>query len=429
MKREGCFVNGGKLVAVLLVFILTALAGPAKAADPLLEKLKEKGVLTKEEAAQIEKEAEKKEVKLPKGLEGISIGVLAYIDYSNGTTLTNGRQSSYNQFALTRGYINITKQVTPWFLVRITPDLFQETTGLDVKASGSNVLRFKYYYAGFELPDFYLLTNNKSELGMGHMAWLDFEEHINPYRAQGTMFQERFDMFNSSDVGLGIMGYFGGKMDEEYQKKVSKYNAGKYGSYHVGIYNGGGYHAKENNNDKVLEYRVTVRPLPAELPGLQLSYFGVSGKGNSSTFTGSNAPDWKVNTLFLSYEAKMFTVTAQAIRNKGNQKGTYVKTGANDALTESGYSFFGFVRIPGLEKLRAFARYDYFDPNVDVDENAAKLFMGGMSYDVYKSSMAILDYERIAYERNYPWNSKGYAGVSNPDTYEDRIQLVYQISF
>jgi hypothetical protein len=411
------------LILALLLFAVTLQSPVTYAADPLLEKLKQKGVLTEEEASQIEKEYEKKEAKLPKGLEGVSLGALAYIDYSAGNTLTSGRQSSYNQFAVTRGYINFTKQVTPWFSVRITPDIFQETNSSSDKAYGSWLLRFKYYYAQFNLPDLGLFTNNKTELGMGHVAWLDFQEHINPYRCQGTMFQERFGNFNSSDIGIGIMGYFGGEMDEDYKKDVSKYYAGKYGSYHLGVYNGSGYHATENNNNKVVEYRVTVRPLPDVLPGLQLSYFGVTGKGNSATYTGSNAPDWRINTGLISYESKYFTVTGEVCRNKGNQSGTW--TTANNSKTVEGYSLFGFGRVPGLEKLRVHGRYDYFDPDVDVSDDAARLLIAGLSYDVYKHNMAMLNYERFSYDRNH---SK-VGGLASADDYEHKVQLVYQVSF
>ncbi|TSA11725.1 MAG: hypothetical protein D4R73_03275, partial [Deltaproteobacteria bacterium] len=199
--------------------------------------------------------------------------------------------------------------------------------------------------------------------------------------------------------------------------------AGKYGSYHLGVYNGSGYHATENNNNKVVEYRVTVRPLPDVLPGLQLSYFGVTGKGNSATYTGSNAPDWRINTGLISYESKYFTVTGEVCRNKGNQSGTW--TTANNSKTVEGYSLFGFGRVPGLEKLRVHGRYDYFDPDVDVSDDAARLLIAGLSYDVYKHNMAMLNYERFSYDRNH---SK-VGGLASADDYEHKVQLVYQVSF
>lgn len=48
-------------------------------------------------------------------------------------------------------------------------------------------MRLKYLYAELRPPDAGPFTDMKSEIGMGHIPWLDFEEHINPYRCQGTM--------------------------------------------------------------------------------------------------------------------------------------------------------------------------------------------------------------------------------------------------
>jgi len=405
-----------------LLMMLVAVATSSSASDPLIEKLKEKGLLDETEATEIEKQREK-DYKLSEALKGLDIGALAYIDYSAGEKLTSGKRESYNEFAVTRGYLTVKKELTPWFSMRTTLDIKQETGGsTSSKLYGSFVTRFKYYYAQFEWPDLGFLINNKTELGMGHMAWLDFEEHINPYRCQGTMFQERFGGFNSADLGVSLMGYIGGEMDDDYKHNVSKYYAGKYGSYHIGVYNGGGYHATENNDNKVIEYRLTVRPLPTILPGLMLSYFGVNGKGNSSVYTdGGNEPDWRINTGFVSYQHEYFTFTGQIIKNKGNQAGSWLKAGTSDSLDVDGYSVFGFVRMPGLKALRVHGRYDLFDPDNDTKDDEEKLMIAGLSYDVYKHNMVMLNYERHDYEKN-----SSRVGV---DDSEDKFQFVYQISF
>ena len=71
--------------------------------DPLIDILIKKGILTKEEAADIKKEAEAlekqsqkeivkeikdKELAVPKALTGLKVGMLAYLDYSNGQNRT-----------------------------------------------------------------------------------------------------------------------------------------------------------------------------------------------------------------------------------------------------------------------------------------------------------------------------------------------------
>lgn len=60
------------------------------------------------------------------------------------------------------------------------------------------------------------------------------------------------------------------------------YFCSKYGTFSIGIYNGGGYHAMEENTNKTVESRLTFRPFPQTIPGLQFSYNMIYGKGNTS---------------------------------------------------------------------------------------------------------------------------------------------------
>ena len=53
------------------------------------------------------------------------------------------------------------------------------------------------------------------------MPWLDFEEHINNFRMQDTMFMERNGLFNSADVGVMAGGNLGRHDVDDYQKNVS----------------------------------------------------------------------------------------------------------------------------------------------------------------------------------------------------------------
>ncbi|MBI3600042.1 MAG: hypothetical protein HY097_05310, partial [Nitrospinae bacterium] len=201
MKIVNMFLAG----AAIVLFLSVPLAY-AEVKDPLLQKLVEKGTITKEEAEAIQG---KTKIELPKGLQGISVGVLAYIDYSGGNT-GGATESNYNKFALTRGYVNIKKDITPWLKARVTPDITQLPESNSQK--GDVALRMKYYFIDILPSDFGFLTENDFRIGLGHTPWLDFQEHINIYRMQGTMFQERFGSFNSSDFGIGLIGNFGGKL-------------------------------------------------------------------------------------------------------------------------------------------------------------------------------------------------------------------------
>jgi len=416
--------------ALPLLFLFMGLAsGPAFAASPgtesaeptLTETLHEKKILTDEEYEKL-KAQDKKYTLLLKALDGLSVGTTSYLDFSGGED--NGE--SYNEFMITRGYITIQKTLTSWLRFRVTPDVTLDDTG-DFK------LRLKYLYAEFLPPNLSFLTTMAAEVGMGHMPWLDFEEHINPYRLQGTMFIERAGILNSADLGLSIRGYFGDPMPVEYQSNVSKYYAGRYGSWHFGVYNGGGYHADEENENKVPEVRVTLRPLPDLIPGLQVSYFGLFGKGNDESSGAS--PDYTVNLGMLSYQNSWIIFTGQYAITEGNNKGSYVVPDTDNALHGEGFSFFFNTHLPLLDrKLNFFARYDRFDPDTSDwltygdGNDSYDLVNSGLAWQFYKSCYLLLAYERIMYDKN----NAGLRKLPAPDTNRPddwRVQSVMQIAF
>ena len=240
------------------------------------------------------------------------------------------------------------------------------------------------------------------------------------------MAMERAGIFNSADLGLSLRGSFGGKLDNAEALTGNHHYDGRYGSWHIGVYNGSGYHAAEKNGNKLLEGRFTLRPLPDALPGLQLSYLGITGKGNTDP-----GPDYSLNTVMASYEHPMGILTAQYFQTKGNASGTWTDTNG-DALKTDGYSFFGRLVAPGTHrKLAAFGRYDHFNADKDavVTDNADyDLYLAGLSYDIHHGNMVLLDYETVHYGDNS--GGLGKAPVVGNNLGDDkRIQVVYQISY
>ena len=421
-KRIGC---GRRLRTLLLLSSLALAWSPAygdtnkKQKGSLLDTLYKKNYLTEEEYQTL-KEDEGKMDKLLKALGGLSIGTLAYFEYSGGEVQKDG----FNRFALTRGYINIKKKLTPWLRFRVTPDAHQDSKG-DFK------LRLKYLYAEFRPPDISFLTDMVSEVGIGHMPWLDFEEHFNPYRCQGTMFIERAKTFNSADLGISIRGYFGGQLGKDFQKKVFKYYPGRWGSWHIGVYNGTGYHAVEINENKVPEVRVTLRPLPDLIPGLQVSYFGLFGRGNAKI--GSTSPEYNVNLAMVSYQCEWVILTGQYARTRGNNKGSLVVPNSSRALQGEGFSFFFNTKLPVLDrKLNLFTRFDRFDPDtrdwVTQGDDRYNLVIGGLAWEFYHHWLLLVDYERIIYDKNI--GGLGKVPSLNKGLDDDwKVQAVLQIKF
>ena len=305
------------------------------------------------------------------------------IDISGQWFLAFNNASEINQFALKRGYFTIKTQINDVFSVRYTQDITLDKEGND---AGNVEIRLKYLYLKIKLDQFDLLKNSHLELGLVHRPWLDFEQSVNKYRVQGKMFLERYSIINSADFGLFYTGLIGGTINKEYQSTVTKKNPGKYGSFSVGLHNGGGYHAIEQNNNKTLEGRLSLRPFHEIYPGMQLTYAFTYGKAN----TESNIDDFNMNLLYVSSETSLGTFTGTYYTGKGDYGGKYIDEQSN-SIKNIGYSLFGELRIPNTN-LSIFGRYDDFE----LDDNLEKrnTYIGGISYSFLKSKVLFnVDYQ------------------------------------
>jgi len=415
------------VLSLCFLFLLSGISKAADITDPILKKLVEKGVLTQQEAIGIMKDmakdgneqkaaaavpAENKDIeKVVKALKGFKFGGLWYLSYQNGETgNTTGADTRSNTFAIKRGYLTVEKEITPWFQARITSDVTtmkDSTNNMD----GSLALRLKYLYGQFNMPDLAFLTKPNVEVGMVHMPWLDFEEHINYYRLQDSMFIERNGIFNSADIGLTFSSLLGGYVNEDYQKNVNNAYPGRYGNVQAGVYDGGGYAASEKNRNKVAEGRLTVRPLPDIIPGLQFTYFGTTGKGNTD-----KKPGWTTNIAFGSFETQPVVLTGQYYWGKGQQNGANV-------TKKDGYSFFTEVKLYNIFKDPAnrfsmIGRYDHFDPNKDNSDDENTRYIAGLAYYLDKphKNMVLLDYDTVNYKQPGKTDDK-------------RVQLTLQVAF
>ena len=84
--------------------------------------------------------------------------------------------------------------------------------------------------------------------------------------------------------------------------------------------------------------------------------------------------------------------------------------------SRSGWLVEGFVRIPKVEKLRAFGRYYNYDPNTDVSNNATTTYVLGMSYDWSKEFMPFVAYQHNDFESK---TTKDF----------DQFQMGFQLKF
>ena len=322
-------------------------------------------------------------------LAGLLIVASAVFAAEPGTTtigaqwfldLHAGDATPASEFSVDRGYIIIKHQLNERLGGRITPDISVDREG---DGQGDLEMRLKYCYVDWKLGDLGPLNAAHVEFGLVHRPWLDFEEHVQRYRVQGTMFLERNGLFNSGDYGTTFFARLGEPLPEEERRHMASKYAGRRGSVALGLYNGGGYHAIEANDQKTVEGRVSFRPLPDAAPGLQLSYHGVIGRDNTVA-----SGDWTLNLWHLAWEHPRAVLTAQYYHGRGDFKGNAVDV-AGDPLAQTGFSIFGELRLHE-RRWSLLMRYDTFD---DVEDDLRERLIAGVAHHVDAHTKVVLDYD------------------------------------
>jgi hypothetical protein len=274
----------------------------------------------------------------------VRVGVLSYLQYD--AELEN--RDGYNVFDLTRGYINVNGQLAKNVRFRITPDIRRATS--DTTLSGTLVFRVKYAFVE--------LDNVKADrswirFGAHQTPWLDFEESIDRYRVQGTMFSEREGLIpGSSDFGIGYFSPFG-----------------KYVEVQTGIYNGEGYAQTDVNKYKSAQGRLTLRPLAGRgaANGFRLSGFYSAG------WYAADRPR-RLGIVMGSFEQTHLVATLQYLNALENPSAI-----APRDIRRSGAS--GFVEVrQGLQGWAALARFDHLDPDRAIVDNSQHRVIAGGAY-------------------------------------------------
>lgn len=292
-----------------------------------------------------------------------------------------GKNNS-NEFMVKRGYVTFKKKLNEHITGRLTPDITVDREG---DGTGDLEMRLKYCYVDIhDDGDYWIFSKPSVLLGEVFTPWLNFEEKIYGYRVQGPQFIDYTKVITSADFGITAMALLGGEVSKEYQKNVSNKYPGKYGSVAVGIYNGGGYHALEYNNNKAVEWRLTLRPFPESVTGLQLTYTGAYGKGNKDYY-----PDWHVNAGAVTYQSRRFVSMVQGHSSLGNYSGSL--SDAGKSYTSKGWSAFAEYKF-FKGKFSLFGRYDYnrIERTAATQELSQKII--GVAYHLYKKNKLVIDY-------------------------------------
>jgi hypothetical protein len=191
----------------------------------------------------------------------IKVGALLFADYtytaSPDARDADGNAIHPNAFNIGRVYLNVSGNINHRIAFRITPEVTRET-GSGSTLNGSYVTRLKFAYAQFNLDD-WLTKGSYLRVGLNDTPFIIYEEGVYRYRFQGPIMVDREGYLFASDAGIGL-----------------HYNLpGNYGDIQTGVYNGEGWAHAEANDQKALQLRATVRPMPLAsiVKGLRLTGF------------------------------------------------------------------------------------------------------------------------------------------------------------
>ncbi len=320
----------------------------------------------------------------PDDTPSIKVGTTIFSDYTYTdeplSSDTDGNLVHQAAFNVSRAYINVTGNVSHNVSFRVTPDITSaKSTGTTSTLDGSLVFRLKYAYGQFNLDEKWASKGSWVRFGEHHTPYVDWEEGVYRYRFQGQIFVERDgpalkgSFVSSSDFGVSTHYNF----------------KGNYGDVHGGYYNGDTYKSTDVTDQKAVQLRATLRPLPTAgvLKGLRLTAF----------YDADN---------YFRGDARRRFIYAAVFEHKYVNAGfehldaTDQGTAAALKVNAQGYSVWATPRFPkGWEAL---LRYDHLKPDKDVDA-AKDRKIAGIAY-WFKSQQApataavLLDYENVTYD-------------------------------
>lgn len=214
---------------------------------------------------------------------------------------------------------------------------------------------------------------------------LEFITYAQPVQRLVRMSSSDMQGVNSSGRDTGVQLY-GGFIKRDGYSIIN---------YEVGVFNGTGINAKDNNKSKDVAARLTIQPMK----DLKIAAYYMGGETNATSligkYPGMVAEVSNVNTSYLDYnrygggvdyENKYIFARAEYL---GGQTGDYLSSGL---YAQVGYKF--------LEKCTVGVRYSYFDENINGDSPTPVQtnYSVALSYFPWKNLRLQAEYTRQNYD-------------------------------
>lgn len=220
-----------------------------------------------------------------------------------------------------------------------------------------------------------LIPQHKLYVGIAETNAFKNAENYWGYRSIEKTIMDLNKISPSADMGIALQGDLFGNAAHHW----------------LTVFNGTGYGSAEVDRYKKIGYAFWFTPLD----GLMIESYADYEKQNPNSpqtatvikdakdYTGSSG--YYTLKGFIGYERPRFTIGVEAFIRTNRESGIKDVTVVNDAIAsysktdvnKFGYSIFG-SQITPIPKLKAFVRYDYFDPNTE-NETVTKFSDGKLT--------------------------------------------------
>jgi hypothetical protein len=309
-----------------------------------------------------------------------------------------GPNKGQNKFDVERAYLTFKMPAGDRASIRITGDLYQQTTpGNDSYYKGW-MLRAKYAYLQYDFlkatkPSDWAFT---SRIGLVHTMLIDHEENFWPRWMSLTPI-ERAGFFSSADAGIAGIVTLPNKMGELY----------------TAITNGSGYASRETDRFKDYQARLTLTPLTASemtylrtfaidgwvYRGAIASKFVNGGAGEIGPI-GSGVDRNRYGVFVGIRDPRLVVGVDYAQRQDGGDTGANTVASPRGVADSTGRLVAGYVvakpfRIIDAKSsipLGVVLRYDQVTPNTSTSPKI-NTFIGGLSWDLNSKTSLSFDYQ------------------------------------
>ena len=345
-----------KKLAVILILLVLARAGHSQSTNDILNVLVQRKLVTREEADSLRADAALKQQEADAKRKSFPIVAGKTIQLSGFTQMRyqnleeKGKKSGFD---IRRARLDLKGTISPYFGYRFQPDFAGTSTGAFAKLLDA--------YAEVKLADYFNLTIGQQKVALSYENQVSDNKYESIDRSQvvEALVARSKDVIgnhNGRDIGVQASG------------SLFKIGDRPLADYQVGVYNGAGINVSaDNNQSKDVAARVIFHPVA----GLDLGGSYYNGVGyylvNATDKTARNKGRSRWGTE-LSYEWQNVSIRSEYLQGKDN------------VITKAGYYVqAAYFLIP--QKFQAVVKYDNYDPDKDVSNNATTLYTIGLNYN------------------------------------------------